>query len=256
MRAILTYHALGGEESPITIPPEAFRRHVDGLLSRGVRVLPLKDLVRPPFEGDAVALTFDDGFVSFAEHAWPCLAERRLPVTVFVVSDAVGGNNAWGGVKTAGIPIAPLLQWSELRDLARAGVTLGSHSRTHAYLPHLAEEEIEAEVAGAAERIRSETGRPPEGFAYPYGGVDSRCAAVVRRHHEVAVTTEFDSLGAGLDPVLLPRIDSWYFRDGSRLDRFGTPSFRRYLRLRRTLRRARTLLFGGHAPSRRGPIKG
>ena len=44
-----------------------------------------------------LALTFDDGFANFAEHAVPVLQRLSFPATVFVVSGHCGRLNDWPG---------------------------------------------------------------------------------------------------------------------------------------------------------------
>ena len=131
LRAILTYHAVDPARSPISMEEATFRRHAAWLASGRVRVCALADLPGQPADADAVALTFDDGFVSFAERAWPVLRDHGLSATVFVVSDHVGGTNAWGQRPAPGNPSLPLMGWETLGRLAEAGVELGAHTRSH-----------------------------------------------------------------------------------------------------------------------------
>src|SRR6185503_12977388 len=104
MRAILTYHSIDSSGSPISLSEETFRAHVRFFGSGRVAVVPVADLPAVPDERDAVALTFDDGFLNFTSSAMPLLSHLGFPATVFVVSDAVGGTNAWGGMAAPGIP--------------------------------------------------------------------------------------------------------------------------------------------------------
>ena len=93
MRAILTYHSIDSSGSPISLSEEAFRAHVRFFGSGRVAVVPLADLPSMPDEQDAIAITFDDGFLNFTSSAMPQLSHLGFPATVFVVSDAVGGTN-------------------------------------------------------------------------------------------------------------------------------------------------------------------
>jgi peptidoglycan/xylan/chitin deacetylase (PgdA/CDA1 family) len=232
MRAILTYHALDPTPSAISIDEAAFRRHVTWLASGAVRVCSLPDLLLPAAGVEAVALTFDDGFVSFAERAWPILRDHGLPVTVFVVTDHVGGTNAWGGRPSPGVPTLPLMDWHALGRLAEAGVALGSHTRRHRDLRRATAVELEDELAGSAERIARETGHRPSSVAYPYGLVDPAAAAAAARLYARACTTAFRPLAPGDDPHRLPRLEACYFRGPGRLEQWGSRGFRRYLRIR------------------------
>ena len=134
MRAILTYHSIDDSGSPVSVGEAALRRQVRWLASGAVRVVGLEEIGALPADANAVALTFDDGFLSFGEKAWPLLKDHGLPVTVFVVTRCAGATNAWGGRPSAGIPTLPLLGWDAIVRLADEGVTLGAHGRSHADL--------------------------------------------------------------------------------------------------------------------------
>ena len=243
LRAVLTYHSLDDSGSPISIEPASFAAHVRWLASSSVRVVALETLVREvrggDDAGDAVALTFDDGFANFGEHAAPLLAELGLPATVFVVSAHAGRTNAWGGTPDDGIPTLPLLDWQALGRLSECGIALGGHTRTHARLDALSGAALEDEIAGGAEDMVAQLGRRPTAFAYPYGATSHDATRCVGRHFEVGVTTQFLPLGTGDDAVLLPRLDAYYFRRPDGLRHWGSVRFRAYLRVRATARAAR-----------------
>jgi peptidoglycan/xylan/chitin deacetylase (PgdA/CDA1 family) len=239
VKAILTYHSIDSSGSPISLDRETFLRHVRWLTSGAIAVVPLETLLRLPWDAKAVAVTFDDGFANFATEAAPALLEHGVPVTLFVVSDAVGGTNAWGGRVDRTVPQLPLLGWTDLGRLVEAGVTLGAHTRTHARLATLHRTELEHQVVGCAERIRAESGCTPRTFAYPYGEAGAAAAAMVRATYTAGVTTELRALRSGDDWATLPRIDAYYLRDSRWLDVWGTPRLRRYVWLRRNLREAR-----------------
>ena len=244
MRAILTYHSVDPSGSPISVDEASFRRHVAWLASGAVRVVPLADIRAAADGHDAVALTFDDAFRNFADAAWPMLREHRLPVTLFVVSGRAGATNAWRGSESAGIPTLPLMDWDALGRAAAEGVTLGAHSRSHPDLRHAAPAALADELAGSADDIAARTGKRPDAFAYPYGGVNDRVAAAAAGTFRLGCTTELRELDGSDAPLLLPRLDAFYLREPGRLEAFGTPGLRRYLRLRAGVRRMRAALTG------------
>lgn len=261
MRAILTYHSIDGSRSPISLDAAVFARHVAWLASGAVAVVPLQELAARAPEEDAVALTFDDGFASFAREAWPRLADAGLPATLFVVSGHAGGTNLWGGVREPGIPELPLLGWEELGRLAEQGVELGCHGRTHPDLAGLPRERVEEELAGACDDVQRETGVRPRSLAYPFGSVGdpstSAAVDVARRRFDRACTTRLATLARRADPHLLPRLDAWYYRAPGRLEAYGGVGFRLHLRFRAAARRARELAhsFGFPAGSRRTKVE-
>lgn len=239
MRAILTYHSIDSSESPISISVDSFKRHVRWLASGKVTVTTVDELLRLPESAEAVAITFDDGFSNFGDIAAPLLASVGLPSTLFVVTDHVGGTNAWGGVRDPGVPTLPLMDWQELDRLPAQGVALAAHTRSHRRLHALAGEELAEEIAGSARVLEQRTGTAPTGFAYPYGAVSDEAAAFVREEFRWGCTTELRPLHPDADPSRLPRIDMFYFRERGRLETWGTARFRYYLTLRAHARRLR-----------------
>ncbi|MFZ5625485.1 MAG: polysaccharide deacetylase family protein [Gemmatimonadota bacterium] len=244
MRAILTYHSLDPSGSPISVDPEVFRAHVRWLASGRVRVVSLRELLTLPDDRDAVALTFDDGFESFRRVAAGPLRTYGLPATVFVVTDAIGRTNAWGGRADPRVPTLRLMDADALAAIAAEGFELGAHSRTHAHLPRLDDHALEDEILGSADRLKALTGVEPFAFAYPYGAADDRAVAVARSRFGCAVSTRLAPIGAGDDRHRLPRLDAFYLRDPGQLERWGSMPFQHRLWLRAQARRVREVFAG------------
>jgi peptidoglycan/xylan/chitin deacetylase (PgdA/CDA1 family) len=242
MRAILTYHSIDPSGSPISLDRNEFDRHLTWFASGNVRVTTIDQLLSLPESEDAVAITFDDGYANFAEIAAPRLLALGLPVTLFVVSDRVGGTNAWNGRLDRRVPQLDLLDWPALSRLHEQGVTLGAHSRTHADLTQIAATAIEDEVAGSAGAIQRETGVRPQLFAYPYGRLNGSVCQVVATTYRYGCTTEFATLSDVVAPAALPRLDMHYFRDSHRLEDWGTRTLSRFITLRSRIRRLRQRL--------------
>lgn len=240
MRAIITYHSLDSSGSPISLTPTSFKRHVDWLSAGKVHVMGVKELTALSDEVDAVALTFDDGFTNIAEEALPLLHDRGFPATVFIVTGHVGGDNRWRGRDDPGIPVLPLLDWDRLGRIRESGVILAAHTRTHPILTELGATALEDELWQAADEMQKRLGERPEGFAYPYGAMDTRVASATERCYGWACTTELRSLCVQDSLFRLPRLDAGYFSGPTGLARWGEPEFRARIWYRRQLRRARS----------------
>jgi peptidoglycan/xylan/chitin deacetylase (PgdA/CDA1 family) len=82
------------------------------------------------------------------------------------------------------------LDWRTLRSLAREGVTLASHTRTHAMLDRLSADDARAEVIGSLDDLGREVGPAPPVLAYPSGQVSPAVrGAVAAAGIEIAFTT-------------------------------------------------------------------
>lgn len=60
--------------------------------------------------------------------------------------------------------------WSMVDDMRRAGVTIGSHTKTHAWLANESPEKSSDEIAGSKTALEDRLGEPVRHFAYPGGG--------------------------------------------------------------------------------------
>ncbi|MBZ8138304.1 polysaccharide deacetylase [Rubrivivax gelatinosus] len=170
-------------ESRFAVTPERFAQHMRRLAGAGYRAVGIQRLVEwldggPPLHGGDFVLTFDDGYRDVLEHADPVLRELGWPYTVFLVTDLLGGVDAWN--LRAGISGHPLLAADEVRQMHARGCDFQSHTRSHPSLPALDDAALRSELAGSRERLAELLGRAPDYLAYPFGHVDERVEAAAR----------------------------------------------------------------------------
>ncbi|MGH9901722.1 MAG: polysaccharide deacetylase family protein, partial [Pyrinomonadaceae bacterium] len=245
---ILTYHSLDTSGSVISLAPEVFAGQMACLADGGWRGVSLGEAVEHrDAEGSwperTVALTFDDGYENFYESAWPVLRRHGFSATVFLVSGHVGGSNDWDA-PPAGLGERRILSWSQAAELARAGIEIGAHTRTHPDLRRLPAEQIKEEVAGSRVEIEDRLGRAVESFAYPFGGTSRAAVEAVGGEFRAACTTELKRAN-GEPPHQLPRIDMYYVRSSKGFARLLDGRLDNYLAVRRLVRRVRGALFAG-----------
>jgi peptidoglycan/xylan/chitin deacetylase (PgdA/CDA1 family) len=120
-------------------------------------------------------ITFDDGFEDFAIVAVPELAKRKIPSTVFVISDALG--KAFG---PHGRP-ERVISVEQLRALPQDLVTIGSHTSTHPFLPLLSEQSAEVEICRSRTDIEATLKRDVLLFSFPFGGFNERLIEQCRK---------------------------------------------------------------------------
>jgi len=89
----------------------------------------------------------------------------------------------------ADVPPPDILDADDVAALARAGMTVGFHTVSHAILPDLDEDALDDAVMLGRDRLAAAAGTTVSYFAYPHGKVDGRCAAAVRRAGFVAAFT-------------------------------------------------------------------
>jgi peptidoglycan/xylan/chitin deacetylase (PgdA/CDA1 family) len=241
LKATLTYHSIDDSGSAISLAPAVFRAHLRWLTSGRIRVLPLDALAAHPDGGeDAVAVTFDDGFLNTREAIDELLA-NGVPATLFVVSGHVGRTNAWNDAAAdPGVPTLPLLAWPDLERLAARGAAIAPHTRRHPRLTAVSDGVRDEEIGGCVDDLRARLGAVASHVAYPYGDVNPAVAASAARFVRFGHTTHFNVLSAADPPLLLPRLDMYYYQAPGSIEAWGTPRFRRrvaWCRLRRAARR-------------------
>ena len=128
-------------------------------------------------ERRTTAITFDDGFASNVQHAWPILAQFRLSGDHFLVTGELGGSNTWDD---AGMPRYPLLSRADVLAADPTLMTFHSHSATHASLTALDAAVLEREVCESKTQLEALAGRAVTMFAYPFGSWNPRVRAAVR----------------------------------------------------------------------------
>jgi len=229
--AILTYHSLDDSNSVISVPPHRFRQQMEELSSSSVAVVSLDEARKTP---NSVAITFDDGFRNFVDHALPVLERLRLPATVFVVSGYCGGRNNWPS-QPAGVLDLPLMDWQDLASLP-PWISIGAHTRTHPHLTALTGAECERELRECQDQIEQRLGKKVRSLAYPYGSCSASVMAAAGQYFDLAAGTTLRFLSARSRALDLPRIDAYYLRGGFSLERLFHPLGGLYVGFRGALR--------------------
>lgn len=180
-------------------------------------------------------LTFDDGFVNFAEYAFPVLTACGFSATVFVASDWVGRSNDWPG-QPRWVPRLPLMDWSALSRIAAAGIEIGGHSLSHSHLDALPVAESEREVCECQRVIEKRIGYPVRAFAYPYGEGARDLERVVAQCYDAGFGTRLGFATPTSRRPAFERIDMFYLRDPRFFRALETGWLSSYLKVRRWLR--------------------
>lgn len=170
--AILCYHSvIDGDQPPHGdphkqhIPLSLFIQHLE-YLKNNYQVVSLAEFCQSRKENRSlpnysVVLTFDDGFEDFYSVATPQLAQRQLPATIFVITDRASKLLPPNGEK--------FLTWDEIKELAAAGITIGSHTCSHPNLRHLPLDEVARELSESRAAILRHVSQSEVPLSYPFG---------------------------------------------------------------------------------------
>src|SRR6266511_1672523 len=205
---ILTFHAIDERSSVISFAPDVFRQGLAMLWEHGYRTLRLLEAVHCLRRGEAfpersIVITFDDGYHSVFEEAFPVLQTYGMSATVFLT---VGER---GSVKrSARLPPLEgrsMLCWDEIRDMHQAGIDFGAHTLTHPDLTLLPRDQVAMEICDSKAIIQDMLGVPVSCFAYPFGRYNQSSYEIVRQHFSCASSDKLGLISFGSDPYALER---------------------------------------------------
>lgn len=212
---VLGYHAVEDwSDDPAlkryAVPRELFVEQLESLSRRGFRFIG-PEMFAQYLAGNAslprraVLLTFDDCYADLMEVARDILQPRNIQALAFAVTRLKSRTNEWDHGR-GGTPRV-LLEPAQLRQLAKFGIEVGSHSRTHRSLGSLGEDERREELEGSVDDLAALGLPPPRYFAYPFGEVDEVTEQSVRDAGFVAGFGINDGwVDRGSDRFNLPRI--------------------------------------------------
>jgi peptidoglycan/xylan/chitin deacetylase (PgdA/CDA1 family) len=171
---VLTYHSVTLKERPL------FARQMDILLryAKPVRA----DLAAlPPGGGRCAAVTFDDGMQNIVDNALPELEKRRIPATLFIITEVLGKLPDWEyfGPKDTGEE--SVMGEEQLRKLPSDMVEIASHTMTHTVLPNIDREKLAQEVEGSRAKLAKMLGREIKLLSFPYGAFNDDVVDACRK---------------------------------------------------------------------------
>ncbi len=169
----LVYHKISTdfEWGLTTVSPKRFEAQVLDFQSLGFQFSTLRELSSTNRKTN-LAITFDDGYASVYEQAWPVLEKYDIPATVFVITDYIGKHNTWD-VQIGG-RLFRHLDWEEIIALHHTGWEIGSHSVSHAILTNCSTADIRHELKTSKAILESRLGTEITSFCPPFNQVDDR----------------------------------------------------------------------------------
>ncbi|MDT4906527.1 MAG: hypothetical protein QOH52_4543 [Pseudonocardiales bacterium] len=208
---IIAWHRFDEIPGGLSTPTDVFRGQLEALAHWGATVLPLEDCsdgqARRSLPARAVALTFDDGYASVLEAAWPLLKDCGLPATLFVVSGYVDGRRRFPwDAENADAQHTRLSDMDEILQAADDGLAIGSHTVTHRWLPGLDIVDLHQEMVESRAALEGQLGRPVRSIAYPMGGWNRAVRnAAATAGYRIGVTVDRGVNSPRRDPLALRR---------------------------------------------------
>jgi peptidoglycan/xylan/chitin deacetylase (PgdA/CDA1 family) len=179
------------------ITPAVFEAQMKELKDRGITVISLQDLLAwkrgekniPP---RCAVITFDDGWKSQYEVAWPIMKKFGYTFTMFIYTEGVAGGSLGGG---------QAITWEMLADMRDNGIDIEAHSATHQDLRegHTImvmepgnkrtkkkltgaeyEQWVQNEVVGCKQLLEQRLGIKINCFAVPFGSYNEHVKEIAR----------------------------------------------------------------------------
>ena len=204
---ILVYHHVSTSTPPSTsISPEDFRNHLDYLQQNGFSVIPLDQMLEKLQTGKqlpdkAIAITFDDGYMSIYDTAFPMLQSYEFPFTLFLSTGPIDRRQQ------------NFMNWEQAKEMSEAGVIIANHMVEHPYMLDKDPEEseiqwisrLEKELLVAEERIKQQTGQSHRYLAYPFGEFNTEIKTMLEKNGFIGLAQNSGAIGANSDFLSLPR---------------------------------------------------
>ncbi|NKB31628.1 MAG: polysaccharide deacetylase family protein [Pseudomonadales bacterium] len=226
---ILLYHHVATDTPPSTsISPEAFRGHLDYLRDNDFNVIPLDEMIeglknKETLPDKAVAITFDDGYTSIYDTAFPMLQSYGFPFTLFLSTGPIEREQR------------NYMSWNQVQEMSDAGVLIANHMVEHPYMLEREGNEsdeawiarLETELLESEQRILEETEQSHRYLAYPYGEFDPAVKNLLSQHDFVGLAQNSGAVGFNSDFLALPRfpLASIYANLETARTKFDTKAF-------------------------------
>jgi peptidoglycan/xylan/chitin deacetylase (PgdA/CDA1 family) len=190
------------------ITPAAFEAQMKELKDRGITVIGMQDLLAwkrgekniPP---RCAVITFDDGWKSQYEVAWPIMKKFNYTFTLFLYTEGIAGGSLGGG---------QAITWEQLADMRDNGIDIEAHSATHQDLreghtvmvmepggkktkkkltgPEY-EQWVQNEVVGCKQLLEQRLGIRINCFAVPFGNYNEHVKEIARNAGYEAMFTVY-----------------------------------------------------------------
>jgi peptidoglycan/xylan/chitin deacetylase (PgdA/CDA1 family) len=193
---VLMYHSVDAQENKtkLSVAPDNFESQMEFLhkhhysvvgLDKVIVYLQKKEKVPPR----TVAITFDDGYYNNYKYAFPVLKKYNFPATIFMITGKIG-QEGWCG-------------WKELKEMSDSGIiTIGSHTKSHKWLPSLGTKELKDELADSKAILEKGLGKKVDYLCYPLGAHNDRVARFAKEAGYLAA--------AGTNPGKFSHADNIY----------------------------------------------
>ena len=194
---VLMYHSFQVAEDKMVpcVSPKIFASQMEFLAKNHYNVVGPDKIVaymtgKEKMPAKTVAITADDGYYNFYLNAYPVLKKYNLPAIIFIITDKIGSKGYLG--------------WKELREMSASNlITIGSHTRSHPWIPSASvdEEKLWDELAGSKKILEEGLGRRVDFVCYPNGGFNDLAKEMAKKAGYKGAFTTNPSKKSGINDI-------------------------------------------------------
>jgi len=177
---VLMYHYIRVNPWPtdtvgfgLSVTPYDFAAQLDWLKAHHYTTISLDELganllYGTPLPSKPIVLTFDDGYEDFYHSAYPELKKRNMKGLDFIITGFVG--------------LPPYLTWKQIDEMGKSDIiTFGAHTVHHLALTYVSDTQVLQELIQSKKDLENHLHIPVNWFAYPFGDVNERVAALTKQ---------------------------------------------------------------------------
>ena len=125
-------------------------------------------------KGKYFCITFDDGFKNWIQNAVPILNTFGMNAAFFIATNYIGldiekDQKFLLNFYEKGDKLVEFLSWDDCVEIDKAGMTIGSHTASHANLMLLSDQDVTNELAESKKIIEKFVKKPCIHFCCPFG---------------------------------------------------------------------------------------
>ena len=214
---IIYYHSVG-EKNPRSMPLNLFRKHLETLKERGIKLTTASDLMFKNKNGTIsdydVALSFDDGYLDNYAYIFPLLQELNIYATFFISTANINKEPSFPNNGSLLYYDLKMMSEEQLIEMAKYGMEIGSHTKNHVHMASICKissKKALEEATMSKKYLEEITQKEVLSFAYPNGqkGVFNNGTSDLLRMagYEWGFTTIWGTINQKINCMTIPRCE-------------------------------------------------
>lgn len=204
--SILMYHSVGDQNIKLSVELKSFEKQLNYLKLKRFNLIKLSELIKKIINqqdiSNCVVLTFDDGYLSQYQQAFPLLKKYQIPATIFLITGLMGKD-----YKNSRGEMFPMLKLEQIKEMAVSNlVEFMPHTRHHSKLTEINPLQLNEELAGSREDLKNLLNHDLAILAYPKGLFSQTIIDYLKKNNwQGAVTIQPGLIDQQADPFTLKR---------------------------------------------------